>query len=176
MAIKRILLLLMLSSVVYPQFTGNLARKYAKAKTNFFERVVPTSAPWKVTYTQKNLFIYDDMSDYTVAKFPREWVRLSGTHLVAQLSVAEGRLEKNAKYINCTSAGSIYFPTNTDASSYYISFEYYTAGAWVRQNGLVSALSTSLSYFDYSATTRKLTFIMGANDRLSKVKVTLAAQ
>lgn len=118
----------------------------------------------------RQVYLYEDFSDYGVGTFPREWNKVSGTFAIAQLTADIGNLKKNDKYLNCSSAGSVYMSGNTNIGSYYMTYEYYTGGAWTSKSGTVSALSTAEATFDYSANGR-LTFIMGTNDRVAKIKI-----
>lgn len=107
-------------------------------------------------------YIIEDFSDGTVGKFPRDWTRVSGTHVIAS---------GTPKYLNCTSTGNLYFTTRDNASNCYMTYDYYTSGAWTSKAGLVSTLSTAEATLDYNSTNRKLTFIMGTNDRVRNIKI-----
>ena len=101
--------------------------------------------------------------DLTTANYQRDFTKASGTFTI----VTDGL----TKYLNCSSTGNLYFTTRDNASNCYMTYDYYTGGAWTSKAGLVSALSTAEATMDYNATNRKLTFIMGTNDRVRNIKI-----
>jgi hypothetical protein len=107
-------------------------------------------------------YYINDMSDLTTANYQRDFTKISGTFTI---------VASTPRYLNCTSTGNLYFTTRDNASSCYMTYDYYTGGAWTSKAGLVSALSTAEATLDYSATTRKLTFIMATNDRVRNIKI-----
>ena len=146
----------------YTSGTG-LADNSIHLMNKFYSRLLPaTEIKDKWNKIASKPYIIEDFSDGTVGKFPRDWTRVSGTHVIAT---------GTPKYLNCTSAGNLYFTTRDNASSCYMTYDYYTSGAWTSKAGLVSALSTAEATMDYNATNRKLTFIMGTNDRVRNIKI-----
>lgn len=119
----------------------------------------------------RQIYYFDDLTDFAISSFPNSFNKLSGTFAIAQLTADASNLKKNDKYLNCTSSGSVYIPAATNISNYYMTYEYYTGGSWTSKSGTVSALSTAEATFDYSTTTGRLTFIMATNDRVAKIKI-----
>jgi hypothetical protein len=119
----------------------------------------------------KQVYLREDFSQYAVGSFPREWVKVSGTFAVTQISVAEGRLLKNDKYLLASAGGSIYTSATGNISNYYITYELYTGGSWVAKSGVVSTVSTAEASFDYSTTTNRITFILATNERVARIKI-----
>ena len=94
------------------------------------------------------IYIYEDFSDDTVGKFPRDWVRGTGTYAITELSTAESYLKKGTRYLNCTVAGTIAF--KSDWNSGRISFDYYKQDASdVDINVMQSGILTYNSGFGY---------------------------
>lgn len=107
-------------------------------------------------------YYIQDFSDLTTANYQRDFTKVSGAFTV---------VSSTPNYFNCTSSGSVFFTTRDNASNCYMTYDYYTTGAWTSKAGLVSALSTAEATMDYNATNRKLTFIMGTNDRVRNIKI-----